>query len=155
MKAISLWQPWASAMALGWKRNETRHWATSYRGPLLIHAAKKATEWPSVDIQSLFDGVAFLPSDLPRGVVLCKVELVDCKRISVHNRPCLLNEGVERILGNYEPGRFMYITEKLETFDPIPYRGSQGFFDIPDELIEQRNIPISKIENQRPQLKLF
>uniref|UniRef100_A0A6M3J354 ASCH domain-containing protein n=1 Tax=viral metagenome TaxID=1070528 RepID=A0A6M3J354_9ZZZZ len=36
MKAISLWQPWASAMALGWKKIETRSWGTSYRGPPLI-----------------------------------------------------------------------------------------------------------------------
>ena len=34
MKAISLWQPWASAVALGSKRVETRSWSTSYRGPL-------------------------------------------------------------------------------------------------------------------------
>lgn len=27
MKAISLWQPWASAMALGLKSIETRHWS--------------------------------------------------------------------------------------------------------------------------------
>jgi hypothetical protein len=40
MKALSLWQPWASAIAVGAKRIETRHWQTSYRGPLLIHAAK-------------------------------------------------------------------------------------------------------------------
>jgi len=50
IKAISLWQPWASAMALGFKKNETRHWATKYRGPLLIHAAQKIINWPSMDI---------------------------------------------------------------------------------------------------------
>ena len=41
MKAISLWQPWASAVARRAKFNETRHWATSYRGTLAIHAAKR------------------------------------------------------------------------------------------------------------------
>jgi hypothetical protein len=39
MRAISLWQPWASAIALRLKSNETRGWATTYRGPLAIHAA--------------------------------------------------------------------------------------------------------------------
>ena len=128
MKAISLWQPWASAMALGWKRNETRSWATSYRGPLLIHAAKKAIGWPSIYIQSLFDGIAFQPTDLPRGCLLCMVNLVDCKRILLHNRP----RGVEFELGTYTPGRFMWITEQLEIFDPIPFRGSQRIFEVPD-----------------------
>lgn len=41
MKALSLWQPWASAIAAGAKRIETRSWRTSYRGPLAIHAAKR------------------------------------------------------------------------------------------------------------------
>lgn len=40
MKAISLWQPWASLVPAGAKPVETRSWSTSYRGPLAIHAAK-------------------------------------------------------------------------------------------------------------------
>lgn len=40
MKALSLWQPWASLVAIGAKTIETRSWSTSYRGPLAIHAAK-------------------------------------------------------------------------------------------------------------------
>ena len=130
MKAISLYQPYASAMALGWKRNETRHWQTSYRGPLLIHAAKRVVGWPSISIQALFDEIAFLPSDLPLGVILCKVDLVDCKKIFLHNRP----RGIERILGNYTPGRFMWITDNLEIFDPIPYRGRQRLFNIEERI---------------------
>lgn len=34
MKAIRLWQPWASLIALGHKTIETRSWPTKYRGPL-------------------------------------------------------------------------------------------------------------------------
>lgn len=41
MKAISLRQPHASLVALGLKRNETRSWATNYRGPLAIHASAR------------------------------------------------------------------------------------------------------------------
>ena len=40
MKAISLWQPWASLVATGAKTYETRSWPTKYRGPLVICAAK-------------------------------------------------------------------------------------------------------------------
>lgn len=39
MKALTLTQPWASLVALGEKRIETRSWGTSYRGELAIHAA--------------------------------------------------------------------------------------------------------------------
>ena len=41
MKALTLWQPWASLVALGHKRIETRCWSTKYRGDLAIHAAAK------------------------------------------------------------------------------------------------------------------
>jgi hypothetical protein len=39
--ALSLHQPWASAVALGVKTVETRSWSTNYRGPLLIHATSR------------------------------------------------------------------------------------------------------------------
>lgn len=39
VKALTLWQPWASLVALGVKTIETRSWSTKYRGPLAIHAA--------------------------------------------------------------------------------------------------------------------
>ena len=41
MKAITIWQPYASLLALGIKTVETRGWYTSYRGPIAIHAAKR------------------------------------------------------------------------------------------------------------------
>jgi len=44
VKCISLWQPWAMLWLLSdpdEKVFETRGWYTSYRGPLLVHAAKK------------------------------------------------------------------------------------------------------------------
>lgn len=40
MKILSLWEPWASLMAIGAKKIETRSWSTDYRGWLAIHAAK-------------------------------------------------------------------------------------------------------------------
>lgn len=40
MKALTLTQPYATLVAIGEKRLETRSWRTSYRGPLAIHAAK-------------------------------------------------------------------------------------------------------------------
>ncbi len=40
MRLISLVEPWATLMALIYKRVETRDWVTHYRGPLVIHASK-------------------------------------------------------------------------------------------------------------------
>jgi hypothetical protein len=41
MRATSLWQIWASLISAGLKIYGTRHWYTSYRGKLAIHAAKR------------------------------------------------------------------------------------------------------------------
>jgi len=40
MKALTLYQPWATLIAIGAKKVETRWWSTKYRGPLAIHAGK-------------------------------------------------------------------------------------------------------------------
>lgn len=41
MKVISIIQPWATLIALGEKKFETRSWKTKYHGELAIHAIKK------------------------------------------------------------------------------------------------------------------
>jgi ASCH domain len=42
LKALTIRQPWAWAIVYAGKDVENRRWRTSYRGPLLIHAAKDA-----------------------------------------------------------------------------------------------------------------
>jgi hypothetical protein len=48
MKALTLHQPYASAVALGLKTVETRGWRTDYRGPLAIHAAARRPDVPMI-----------------------------------------------------------------------------------------------------------
>lgn len=62
MKALSLWNPWASLMAVVAKKIETRSWPTSYRGATAIHAAKK---WDS-DLRELSQEPSF-SEELLRG----------------------------------------------------------------------------------------
>lgn len=45
MKAITIWQPYASFITAGLKHYETRGWKTSYRGPIAIHAAQRPVGW--------------------------------------------------------------------------------------------------------------
>jgi hypothetical protein len=40
VKALTLTQPWATLVAVGAKKIETRSWRTDYRGPIAIHAGK-------------------------------------------------------------------------------------------------------------------
>lgn len=39
-------------------------------------------------------------------------------------------------LGDYRDGRYGWIFENLRPLEePIPYRGEQGLFEVPDELV--------------------
>ena len=51
IRIISLWQPWASLIALNLKQYETRSWGAPYRGKLAIHAAKRPIDsgWIACD----------------------------------------------------------------------------------------------------------
>lgn len=142
MKCISLWQPWASLMALDLKKNETRSWPTKYRGPLAIHAAKR--RMCDVGIDLMFRcGVASVvqeayPRNVPYGAIVCTLELYDCQEVTNENVP----SSPERDFGDYMVGglnkRFMWLTRNVRMLDnPIPWRGSQGFFDVPDELFAE------------------
>ena len=97
MMALTLTQPWATLVAIGAKRIETRSWSTRYRGPLAIHAAKRfpryAREFTTEPIcyeavKSLYpwrDRLARVNSSgeaaYPLGVVLATCVLADCCRI--------------------------------------------------------------------------
>ena len=89
MKALTLTQPWAALVAIGAKHIETRSWATSYRGPLAIHAAKGiGSVGGAMGLMSLCrtepfraallaGGILGTPL-LPRGAIIATCELIDC-----------------------------------------------------------------------------
>jgi activating signal cointegrator 1 len=134
LRAISLWQPWASLFALGLKRIETRHWPTNYRGVLVVHAAQKWTANEKRTAQSPSFAVPLLdhklnPADLPRGVLLGTVEVIDCQPTEALLRGGLSIE--ERMYGNFAPERFGWVTINHQPFArPIPWKGAQGFFNV-------------------------
>lgn len=74
MKAITIYQPWASLIPLGAKKIETRSWATKYRGPIAIHAGLKPIPRDYYGIRD------FLPCvcDFPYGRIIAIADLVDC-----------------------------------------------------------------------------
>lgn len=111
MKALSVRQPWASMIASGEKTIETRVWSTEYRGPLLICATKK----PVID-------------ELPVGIALCIVELVDC-------RPMTEEDQVKACCEIY-PRAQSFVLDHLRSVEPFPVKGQLGFFDVDVTTIE-------------------
>lgn len=80
MYALTIKQPWASPIMAGVKRVENRTWPTNYRGPLAIHAGLSID--PAGE-EVLAAAGAALPQDcedLPRGVILGVVDLIDVVR---------------------------------------------------------------------------
>lgn len=174
MKCLSLWQPWASLVAHGKKRVETRGWPLRYRGPLLIHAAKKWNR-EMADLCHRVEPFASVlkelgmttppvggqrvqtPTNMPFGEIVGRVDVVECYPVSEvgslgelfgpdtelvhlpgHPKYFSLQIGRnERAFGDYSAGRFAILCEKAVAFkEPIPYRGAQGLFDVPDDAVK-------------------
>lgn len=138
MKALSLWQPWASLVVLGLKRWETRSWSTEYRGPLAIHAARalKRREClrPYFSVPLSARGWEF--ETLPRGYLIGTVELVDVVRTETLIEPRGQLTEFELLAGNFAPGRFAWKLERPVLLDqPLIVRGRQGLFELPATIL--------------------
>lgn len=133
-KVISLWQPWAQMIVWGLKMYETRSWQTSYRGTLLIHAARRWTQ-AEKDYCSLYpfneaiaERLGGAISDLPLGFIVGIAELVDI--LPTDNRAALKLTREEDLVGNFLPGRFAWKLRDAREFSaPIAVRGEQGLFE--------------------------
>jgi hypothetical protein len=159
VKALSLWQPWATLVMLGAKRLETRSWPTTHRGPLFIHASSK-TSRELIELcheepfcTALRAGGIARWQDLPRGGFLGVVKLVDVRQMAGRGFPGSHVVAVdprgealpwleeppaepERSFGRYEAGRFAWYLEEPRAFDrAVPYRARQRLFNVtPEEL---------------------
>src|SRR3546814_6027994 len=103
---FSLWQPWASAIALGHKSIETRHWPTKDLGELAIHAAKRFGP-DEREFASIERALGRMPARLPLGAIVAVVDLLDRRTTDQ-----LLAEGIgpiEKLYGNYGPGRYGWV----------------------------------------------
>lgn len=128
MIAITLWQPWATLIAIGAKRIETRSWNFNYRGPLAIHAALRLeldtlSFWGQEPFRTALVGAGIRSlQDMPFGAIVAVCDLVDVQRITAANIPA----GDERAYGDYRPGRYAWHLANIKKLDPIPATGKRG-----------------------------
>jgi hypothetical protein len=158
MKALSLWQPHVAAIALELKPWETRDWPTHYRGPLALHAAKRAwddiDDWhaeaavrmlrrcdellrsinPQIDEDHAKRATKYLHERvLVFGAVVCIADLVDC--VPTRDLRGRLDPAVE-FWGDFSDGdegkgRYAFRLENVRVLDrALPWRGMQGFFEV-------------------------
>lgn len=121
--ALSIRQPWAWLVMMGYKDVENRTWYTHYRGEFLIHAAKGMTqeEYEVCLYIAQKNGVSIpAKNDLVRGAIIGSVELHKC----VHQ--CLNKSESPWFFGPYG-----FVLRNAQAFtSPIPYKGAQGFFRV-------------------------
>lgn len=145
MKALSLHQPYASAITLGLKRYETRSWFTKYRGPLVIHAALKEFKYNDYEREYFMEVCRQLKTvDCPHyalvyGCAVCVVDLVDCFR-TIEIAPRLTQ--AQLFWGDFrdkdDKGRYRYafqLENPRKLWPPKRIKGMQRFFEIPDEVL--------------------
>jgi hypothetical protein len=142
VKALTLTQPWATLVAIGAKRVETRSWEHSHRGPVAIHAAKGMPRY-AIDafLSTPFYNETLVPagytstSDLPRGciVAVARVAQIVPTERWIDYAAQLTPGGAECAFGDYSLGRFMWFLEDVrELAMPIPAVGRLGLWDWPD-----------------------
>jgi len=145
MKAISVYQPHATCIAMKWKTIETR---THARFKLLegeriaIHAAKKVVPITTFfceclpldgtphDILKINNIVTFV--EICRGKIVCTAQVVKARWAP--NVDFDLREEWNRQAMWEVAGKFLLFLEDIELINPFPFLGRQGIFNVPDAL---------------------
>lgn len=147
MKALPLWQPWASLVALGAKRVETRGYPPSRLGlhagqRIAIHATKRESELWLCDYDYFCDFVPD-PDALPLGALIATCTLARAAEITEASAAELLERNPqEHAFGYYVPGRWAWVLADVVALPaPVYFRGSQGAFDVPDDLLAAEVAP--------------
>lgn len=149
MKALTIQQPWATLIALGEKRFETRSRKTNIRGRIAIHAGKKINieACNQVAIMLTLSKYGYDASNLPTGAVIATVDLIDCHKVTADYMSMYdeekagtetgrLIEGDEWWLGDYTEGRHAWELSNVKQIEPIPAKGQQGWWNWESEVDE-------------------
>jgi activating signal cointegrator 1 len=154
MKALSLTQPWATLVAVGAKRIETRSWSTKYRGEIAIHASKGFPR----ECRTLCSEQPFLREltragwsmpELPTGAIVAVATVLevlltgDWLNYADRERMIRLPGGrqfpvtpTEIAFGHYGPGRYAWILDRVHQLcEPLPCRGALGLWTVPDDVL--------------------
>jgi activating signal cointegrator 1 len=162
IRIVSLWQPWATLIALGLKEYETRSFGTSYHGPLAIHATKKqpCDVWAQVEQIWQLSGQDERLTQLldSRGTFEFPQAAIVAAAVGVSSMPMMVGEPkqsgqirefrdgrwqyligamspLERACGDWQAGRFGWRLIGVKPMPNIPYKGGQGVRRITDESV--------------------
>src|SRR6266446_7969524 len=133
MKILSIRQPWASLIVSGAKDVENRTWPTRYRGPVLVHASRRADDVTSGDIERRFG--MHSPPELPLGGIVGMTNIVDC--VKPHASRWYASSHWAFVLANSRPLPF------------VKWKGALLLRDAPAELLNLLNIDTGEARIER------
>ena len=126
MKALSLTQPWATAIILGNKRIETRSWKTNYTGRIAIHAAKGFPKWAR-EFAETERAIGRIPGRLPFGAIIGFATIAGMRRTEELTGDLFLQiSALERLYGDYAPGRWGWMLSDVEALPDDKIIGCKG-----------------------------
>lgn len=137
MKVITIRQPWATLIALGEKKFETRSWRTTYRGKLAIHAGKNIDKAAchSEPIRSVLAKYGYNAENLPTGVILATCKLSNCYKVDDERVIyAFFNNGKdnEYYFGDFSEGRYAWELQSVQALEnPIPAKGQLSLWEYP------------------------
>lgn len=131
MPCITIRQPWAWLIVQGFKDIENRNWKTSFRGEILIHAAKGMTISEYEDCIGLckvvskvnpFPHNTRMPpySEMKRGGIIGSTTITDC---------------VKESLSPWFFGQYGFTLENSKPLPFVPCKGQLGIFKVKEENI--------------------
>jgi hypothetical protein len=112
MKIITIRQPWAHLIVNGSKNIENWTWATSYRGPVLIHASLNVNR--ALCLKHRLD-----LKTLKRGGVIGIAEIADC--VNMHPSRWFI-------------GPYGFVLRKRRPLPFIKWKGALGLREVPSRL---------------------
>jgi len=133
IKALTICQPWAWAIAAGHKRVENRTWSTPYRGPLAIHAGKSQA-WLDEGHEFLYGLGLAVPAHLDFGAIVAVAELVD---VTLYAKPKQPTDRPHKLDDDpFAFGPYCWVLDNVQRLpEPIEYRGAQSLWELrTDEL---------------------
>lgn len=132
IKAVTIWEPWATLIMAGVKQFETRHWRHGYRGPLVIHASLRwrddqrtiVTWHPYRELLAALDWT-------PEQTLGCCLGIVDLVKIwpTTNGELQATLSDQERKLGDFRPQRFAWQFTNPRRFEkPVAAKGAQSLW---------------------------
>lgn len=150
MKALTICQPYAHLIMLPAadphsKRVENRVWPTQYCGPLLIHAGK-SKNWLELNDSGMRDVGYDLPlADMAFGAIVGIAELQFCLTVQNIQQNAASDPAKWALdwkalaISPHTNGPWCFVLHSVRRFPaPIPYKGAQGLFNIPENIVAEQ-----------------